>query len=49
MEQRYQRGLSSDEPAEARGRDRGVVRVTLFRIRAQLHEGIAGILEFAAY
>ena len=45
--ERYQRGLSNDEVAAAMGRTSEWVRVTLFRIRAQLRECINLKLEQA--
>lgn len=41
VQERYQLGLSNEELAAARGRTAEWVRVTLFRIRAQLRECIA--------
>jgi len=49
VQERYQRGLSNDEIAAATGRTAEWVRVTLFRIRAQLRQCISGKLEQAAH
>ena len=49
VHERYRRGLSHDELAAATGRTAEWVRVTLFRIRAQLRQCINGKLETAAY
>ena len=49
VQERYRRGLSNDELAAATGRTAEWVRVTLFRIRAQLRQCINGKLEQAAY
>jgi RNA polymerase sigma-70 factor (ECF subfamily) len=47
VQERYRRGLSNDELAVAMGRTAEWVRVTLFRIRAQLRDCITGKLEQA--
>lgn len=47
VQERYQRGLSNEELAAAMGRTAEWVRVTLFRIRAQLRECITGKQELA--
>ena len=49
VQERYRRGLSNEELAAATGRSAEWVRVTLFRIRAQLRQCINGKLEQAAY
>ena len=49
VQERYRRGLSNDELAAALGRTAEWVRVTLFRIRAQLRDCITGKLEQATY
>ncbi len=49
VQERYCRGLSNDELAAAMGRTSEWVRVTLFRIRAQLRDCITGKLEQATY
>lgn len=49
VQERYRRGLSDDELAAATGRTAEWVRVTLFRIRAQLRQCINGKLDQAAY
>jgi RNA polymerase sigma-70 factor (ECF subfamily) len=49
VQERYRRGLSNDELAAAMGRTSEWVRVTLFRIRAQLRECVVGKLEHAVY
>ena len=49
VQERYRRGLSNDELAAAMGRTAEWVRVTLFRIRAQLRDCITGKLEQATY
>ena len=49
VQERYRRGLSNDELAAAMGRTAEWVRVTLFRIRAQLRDCITGKLENATY
>lgn len=47
VQERYRRGLSNEELAAAMGRTAEWVRVTLFRIRAQLRECINGKQELA--
>lgn len=47
VQERYRRGLTHEELAAAMGRTAEWVRVTLFRIRAQLRECITGKLELA--
>ncbi len=49
VQERYRRGLSNEELAAAMGRTAEWVRVTLFRIRAQLRECVTGKLEQATY
>jgi RNA polymerase sigma-70 factor, ECF subfamily len=49
VKDRYQRGLSNDELAAAMGRTSEWVRVTLFRIRAQLRECITMKLDQAMH
>ena len=49
VQERYRRGLSNEELAAATGRTAEWVRVTLFRIRAQLRVCINGKLEMTAY
>ncbi len=49
VQERYRRGLSNEELAAAMGRTSEWVRVTLFRIRAQLRECVAGKLEHVTY
>ena len=49
VQERYRRGLSNEELAAATGRTAEWVRVTLFRIRAQLRQCINGKLGLTAY
>ena len=49
VQERYRRGLSNDELAAAMGRTSEWVRVTLFRIRAQLRDCVTGKLERHIY
>lgn len=49
VQERYRRGLSNDELATAMGRTAEWVRVTLFRIRAQLRDCITGKLGQATF
>lgn len=49
VQERYRRGLSNEELAAAMGRTAEWVRVTLFRIRAQLRDCITGKLGQTTY